>query len=299
MKINGSAIAEEIYLDLRKRTAILKAKGILPHLAVILAGDDPASLSFIRQKEEWCKAIGGLFSLIHYPSNVNNEEIINSVKHLNADPQTHAIVIQQPLPAHINKQKLIEMINTEKDIDGFQIDSPFTVPVAAAVLHILKKIYLFTVFSLITAHPEFKKEELENDDKFTEWLKSESIVIIGKGGTGGYPIIKLFQKKGLKPVIIDSKTKDPGEITKNADIIITTVGKHDIIKPAMLKKGVILLGVGVYKGEDGKLHGDYVSDDIQNIASYYTPITGGVGPVNVAYLLSNLVQAAETHPLIR
>ena len=130
--------------------------------------------------------------------------------------------------------------------------------------------------------------------ELTQWLKSRSIVVIGKGETGGRPIIQLFKQMEIEPTVIDSKTSNPEQFTKNADIIISAVGKPNVIEPRMIKKNSILISIGLSKGKDGKLHGDYDEEKIKNIASFYTPTPGGVGPVNVAMLLENLVTAAET-----
>jgi len=135
--------------------------------------------------------------------------------------------------------------------------------------------------------------ERQDPDKFISWLHNQKIVVIGKGATGGAPILKYLRKLNTHPTLIDSKTPNPTTLTQKADIIISAVGKPNIINSSPIKKGVILIGVGIYRGEDGKLHGDYDESDIEKIASYYTPTPGGVGPINVAMLMKNLLNAVK------
>jgi methylenetetrahydrofolate dehydrogenase (NADP+) / methenyltetrahydrofolate cyclohydrolase len=292
MKINGRAIAQTMYSDLRERTRLVKQKGITPHFALILIGDDPASESYVLQKKTWSEYIGAQFSLIHYPIDVSQEEVVHSIRHLNNDTHVHGIIVQRPLPPQINRRIIIDAINPEKDIDGFHPDSPYVVPVAAAVLHVLSLIYQDSM----DIKPDLAAASvtLNTSEEFLQWLKKKSLIVIGKGETAGGPIIKLLKRQEIKPLIIDSNTKNPAETMKQADIIISAVGKPDIIKPAMVKKHVILLGVGMHKNTDGKLRGDYPAKILKNKADYYTAVTGGIGPVNVAFLLYNLIKSAES-----
>lgn len=198
--------------------------------------------------------------------------------------------------------------DTRKDIDAFRKDSSFPMPIVCAVLTILENVYEKGVARLEgfpTARTEVVAERIcegalaggkvgtgPRQTTFNSWLKKKSIVIIGKGATGGRPIIKTFRKMGIEPNVIDSKTKNPEDIKKNADIIISAVGKLDVVKKEEIKKGVILLSIGLHKEKDGKLHGDYEEEEIKDIAGFYTPTPGGVGPVNVACLLENLIKAS-------
>ncbi len=283
MKIDGKKIALEIYDNLKIRVEKLKGAGIVPQIAVILIGDDPASKSYITQKEKWCEYIGAQFSYIHFSENVSEGEVLKSLENLNSDTKIHGIIVQRPLPKHIEKQKIINAINLEKDIDGFHKDSIYDVPVAQAVLRILTEIHTLATSSI----------------NFLSWLQTKSIIVIGKGETAGGPIINYLEKNGLHPTVVSSQTVNSKNIIINADIVISAVGKPEIIKPDYLKPDAIILGVGLYKGEDDKLYGDYVARDIESTASYFTPIIGGIGPVNVAYLLTNLVNAAEKQDAIK
>lgn len=200
-------------------------------------------------------------------------ELKKLVDKLNSDQQVHGIIIQRPLPIQIDEIAARQIVIPSKDVDGFLPNSKFNEPIAEAVLEILK-----TVF------------EQKPADEFISWLKAKKIVVVGKGRTGGGPVINLFRKLEVKPLIIDSKTPNPAEIVKSADILISTVGRHGIIRTNEVKKGAILIGIGMHKGEDGRLHSDYNQEEIASVASYYTPVPGGVGPVNVAMLLKNLIK---------
>lgn len=308
MRIDGKEIANGIFEDLKKRVGEMGEKGITPHLAIILVGNDPASVAYVRQKEKKTLEIGGKVVIKNLPATISQNELLITIKQFNNDNNVHGIIVQRPLPKHIDSQKVNLATSPQKDIDAFHPNSPFQMPLAQAVLKILEEIYHKqfeqgvtrleglppTRSRLVPAKPEkldehWREGKAWQDPERRKWLKSKNIVIIGKGETGGGPTITLLKKMGIKPSVIDSKTKNQKLITNNADIIITTVGKPDIIKPNELKKGVILVGVGMHKGCDGKLHGDYEEEKIKDIASFYTPVPGGVGPINVAILLKNLV----------
>lgn len=278
MKINGRELAENIYTDLRGRVAALQAKEVTPRLCVILVGDDPASQVYVQQKKLKGEQINAIIDIIPYPTETSAETILSKVRALNADNSVHGIIIQRPLPPHISPEVVGEAVADIKDVDGFKAESPFNVPVVMAVFRILEEIF---------------KQTHEAMTDLESWLKTKNIVLIGKGGTAGKPIADYLKEIGTTPHIIDSRTANPQELTKQADIIISSVGKQEIIKPDMIKPGVILIGVGLNKDTAGKLHGDYEEEAIQAIASCYTPTPGGVGPVNVAMLLHNLVTATE------
>lgn len=282
MKINGHEIAEQIYVHLRKRVGELQKKGVTPHLMVILVGDNPGSIAYVNQKELSGTKVGAKVTIKRFPETVTNEEIKNLITELNEAPAVHGILLQRPLPSQMHVKELELLTNPQKDIDGFHPDSTYVLPLPLAIIKILLYIY-----QQIPSHNGGERKA------FMEWLANQKIVLIGKGETGGEPIRDYLHKLKLNPQIIDSKTSHPENVLKKADIVISAVGKPDIIKPDYLKQGVILLGVGMTKGEGKKLHGDYDEESIKNIASFYTPTPKGVGPVNVAMLLDNLITAAE------
>jgi len=277
MKIDGKQIAQEILDNLKKQTEKLKEKHIYPKLAIILVGNDPSSVSYINQKEIKADLIEAKTTIKHFPSDTSTAALLKAIKGFNDDDKVHGIIVQQPLPKHINLKRIVDAIDPKKDVDGFHPNSHFQMPINMAVLKILEKVYINT-------------PNLES--RFIDWLKDKKIVILGKGETGGKPIIKLFEKMKIPVTSIDSKTEKPENLTQNADIIISAVGKANILKPQMIKEGVALIGIGISRGKSAKLMGDYDQNEAKNIASFYTPTPGGIGPINVAYLLKNLVDAA-------
>jgi methylenetetrahydrofolate dehydrogenase (NADP+)/methenyltetrahydrofolate cyclohydrolase len=284
MKIDGKQIALQIYENLKNRVGELHKKGITPHLAVILIGNNPSSQSYVAQKRKWAEYIDALVTIHHYKETVSHEEIRNKIQQLNQDATVHAILLQRPVPPQINENELELLINPQKDIDGFHPDSPYTLPVALAVIKILMYIY----------KEKFPGGETSQEkSEFLTWLKNQKIAILGKGQTAGQPISNYLTKLNVSFHKIDSQTINPVEITTSADIIISAVGKENIITPHNSKLGAILIGVGLFKGNDGKMHGDYNEEAIKDTAEFYTPTPGGVGPVNVAMLMDNLITATE------
>lgn len=279
MKINGKTIAEQISEDLKIKVKKLREKNIIPHLAIILIGNDPASVAYIKRKEIKAKEIGIKTILKHFPDDISQNNLISTIRQFNNNSSIHGITVQKPLPANVNLESVINAIDPKKDVDGVCPKSKFKMPIAMAVLQILKEISM--------------RLHLYQGATLIEWLKNQKIVIIGKGETGGKPIIQTFEKMKIPYIAIGSRTKKPANLTKSADIVICAVGKANILKPQMLKKGVILIGIGISRGKSAKLMGDYAENEISNIASFYTPTPGGVGPVNVAMLLKNLVYAAS------
>jgi methylenetetrahydrofolate dehydrogenase (NADP+)/methenyltetrahydrofolate cyclohydrolase len=283
MKIDGKQIANEIFENLKPRIDKLKEQGIIPHLAIILIDKDPASVAYVNQKEIKGKKIGAKISVKNLLSDTSEKKLLSTIEQFNNNNNVHGIIVQRPLPKNIDSNAISLTVNPNKDVDGFHPNSKFRPPIALAVLKILKTIY--------PTPSRWPNGLLEGG--FQTWLSSQKIVIIGKGETGGRPIIQMLKDLNIKPLIIDTKTPNPPKITRSADIIISAVGKPDTLRPEMLKKNVILIGIGLHRGNDGKLHGDYDEEKIKNIASFYTPTPGGVGPINVAMLLENLVTAAE------
>ncbi|HSX08870.1 MAG TPA: bifunctional 5,10-methylenetetrahydrofolate dehydrogenase/5,10-methenyltetrahydrofolate cyclohydrolase [Candidatus Saccharimonadales bacterium] len=280
MEINGTDIAKRIYAHLQERVDRLKKKKIIPHLVVILVGEHPASVAYVTLKQKKAEQIGAKVTILQYKTDVTTDELREKIQLLNDDPYVHGILVQRPLPDQIDVNALEMTTNPEKDIDGFHPKSSFTLPLPLSVVKILEETYQLQ-------HPG------QSSTKFHKWLQDQNITLLGKGPTGGGPIIAHLKTLNVTPHLIDSKTKNPDEIMKQADIMISAVGKRNTVKATDLKKGVILISVGLSRGEDKKLHGDYEVTEIKDIASYYTPTPGGVGPVNVAMLMENLLTAAE------
>ena len=275
MELSGRKVAEKIYQDLRQRIEKLQQKKIIPHLVVILIGDNAASVAYVKQKQTFGEKIGAKITILKYDTSITTQELEDKITLLNNDSFVHGILIQRPVPEQVDVEKLVLLTNPKKDIDGFHPDSPYTLPLPLAVGKILEEV---------------------SPSAFTQWIQSQKIVLLGKGETGGKPILAYLKKQQITPQLIDSKTKNADHALKNADIIISAVGK-EVLQPEMLKKGVILISVGLFRGNDGKLHGDYDEAKIKDIAAVYTPTPGGVGPVNVAMLMDNLVTATERQTL--
>ncbi|SRR6266568_1944476 len=278
MRLSGRDIAKKLYEELKERVAKLKKKKVVPHLVVILVGENPASVAYVKQKQKNGEEIGAKVTVLKYETTVTAEELEEKVKLLNIDPFVHGILIQRPLPEQIDVERLEMLTDPQKDIDGFHPDSPYTLPLPLAVVKILEEVHLQTK---------------NKPSDFKNWLQSQNIILLGKGPTGGGPIIEHLKTLNVTPHLIDSKTKNPEEVMKLADIIISAVGRENTIKAEDLKPGVILISVGINRGVNNKLHGDYDEEKIKEIASYYTPTPGGVGPVNVAMLIENLLTATE------
>lgn len=273
MRIDGKAFAEAILSDLTKKVTILKEQGVTPTLAVILVGNDPGSLSYVKQKQKAAEKIGARLVLSAQGLEFSKNELQKLIEKYNSDPSAHGLIVQRPLPAAMGDcAKILSQIKPQKDIDGFVPNSPFPVPVAAAVMKILE-----------STHPTM----------FLSWLRTQKIVVVGRGETAGKPIFSMLTKEGLRATQIHSQTEDPDTIIRQADVVISCVGRAQVIKKKAVKPGAILISVGIWRGSDGKLHGDYEEDDVAGIASRYTPTPGGVGPVNVACLMLNLVRACQ------
>lgn len=273
MIIDGKIIAESI---LQK----LKSSGVSASLAVILVGDDPGSLSYIKQKQKTGERVGIRILFEHFPDSISPTTLESAIAHYNNDQNIHGLIIQRPVPQFIGQiGDILLSVSPQKDVDGFLPDSPFEVPVSKAVITILESV-----------HKQLILQQLISLE-FLPWLQSQYIAILGRGETAGKPIAALLQKFKCATSIIHSQTPNPQEILKNASIIISCVGKPHTISKRMISKGVILISVGLSRDNDGKLHGDYEADEIKEIASFYTPTPGGVGPVNVASLMQNVIEA--------
>jgi len=277
MIIDGRQISSQILENLKTRVLKLNKKNVTPTLAVILIGDQKASAIYVRQKEIKAKEVGIDPKIFYFDDKVTYGEIEKLVKKLDKDPNVHGIILQRPAPAQIRVEEIEEFISPIKEVDGFGINSIYPVPVAAATLKMIEEAF----------------RNLGIDEPFANWLKSQKIVVIGKGETGGKTIIKLLQKNSVEPFVVDSKTVNKDAEIKKGDVVVSAVGKRGVVTKLNLKKGAILIGVGIYSDENGKSRGDYDALEIENITTFYSPTPGGVGPVNVSMLMENVVEAAE------
>jgi len=276
VKLDGKEIANSILSNLKQRVEILRSKGIIPTLLIILVGDNEQSLIYIRQKELKAKEIGARTEVLTLSESTTFDEAKSLVTKLNSDPQVDAIIIQRPAPEILRADELSKLIDPEKEIDGFGKNSIYKVPVAEATEILIKNAF----------------EQMRNKQTFEEWFKKQKVVVIGKGETAGMPIVSHLKSLGINPIIVDSKTRSPKEIIKKADILISAVGKDRVVTSDSIKRGAIIIGVGLHTDEEGNLRGDFHRDEIASVVSFYSPTPGGVGPVNVACLMRNLVKAA-------
>jgi len=276
MILDGRKQADQILQNLKAEVEAIKHDhNITPAIAVILVGDDPSSQSFVKQKQKAADAVGAKLIFHHLPLNTPNNDINAVIDKANNDPSIHAVIVQRPVP--VSDMDAIHLILPTKDIDGFVPYSLFTPPVAEAVIMILDTIRI----------------QVKSKESLSAWLKSQSVTVIGRGETAGTPTINALTKLGVSPSVIHSQTPDPKAIMKQSDILISCVGKKDIIKASSVKPGAIVIGVGIWRDESGKYHGDYDEQEVAPITSYFTPTPGGVGPVNVACLMKNVVKACK------
>lgn len=279
MKFDGKTLAETILTTLKREVSEHAKDFGVPTLAVILVGDDPASLAYIRQKQKAAERIGATIQFDHLPGTTTPEALHDKIRAYNTDTHIHGLIIQRPVPIHSQQMTgILESVERDKDIDGFLPDSPFIVPVAAAVGEIL-----------ISIHTHIQPDE----KNFWTWLRHQRIAVIGRGDTAGAPIDRYLRRNDCTTSVVHTSTPNPMDTLKQSDIIISCVGKEGIVPREAVKPGAILISVGLWRDLQGKLRGDYNEKDISDIASWYTPTPGGVGPVNVACLMQNLLKACK------
>jgi len=286
MVIPGKQIAEELESVLKKEVLELKKKKKPIKLVVILVGSAPDQLSFVKIKRKIAERIGITFDFVHLKIIPTFENFMRLIKEKAHDPTTTGMIIQQPLPAQLNTDSIYEYIPVEKEIEGHRRKTEFNTPLGLAVLTLCKYLYV---------HPKADKGlfiDIRKDlNALKKIFKHKKIVIAGRGLTGGKPIAKTLANAHINFVNIHSQTSNPEEYYREADIIITAVGKK-VLTPDLVKQGVVLINVGMRK--DGThLKGDYDEREISPLADFYTPTPGGIGPLDVIYLYKNLVDAAR------
>ncbi len=274
--IDGVALAGKIREEVAARTATLVAAGTKPGLAVVLVGSDPASQVYVKNKVAACQKAGLHSVLEQYPPSMTQAELLERVRALNADPAIHGILVQLPLPAHIDAHLVIETIAPEKDVDGFHVSN-------AGLLMTGKPL-----FRPCTPSGVMKMLESEGVQ-----LRGAVAVVIGASNIVGKPMTLLLQSAGATVTICNSKTRDLGWHTRHADIVVVATGKPRMIDGSMIKPGAVVIDVGINRGADGKLCGDVDFDSVIEVASAVTPVPGGVGPMTIAMLLVNTLEAAE------
>lgn len=274
--IDGKQLAEALRKEIKAEAEQLTQQGITPGLAVILVGNDPASRTYVKNKEKACRALGMKSVLIELPGDVPEQALLGHIATLNEDPDIHGILIQLPLPPHINAQKIVEAISPEKDVDGFH-------PV-----NIGRMMTGQDAFLPCTPHGILKMVKSKGIR-----IEGKHVVVIGRSNIVGKPCGQLFLNENATVTYCHSKTADLKSFTRQADILVSAVGKAKFIKADFVKAGAAVIDVGMNRDESGKLCGDVDFNEVKEKASYITPVPGGVGPMTITMLLSNTVKAAK------
>jgi len=275
-KIDGNALSQKLRAEVTLRTTALKAKGITPGLAVILVGENPASQVYVRNKVKACED-SGLHSILEkHPASLTEAALLNRIDALNHDTGIHGILVQLPLPAHIDAQKVIEAISPAKDVDGFHIAS------AGALMTGMPGFWPCTPYGCMKMLESIGYE-----------MKGKHAVVIGRSNIVGKPMALMLLQKNATVTICHSATQDLKAITLQADVIVAAVGKRNILTADMVKPGAVVLDVGMNRNEEGKLCGDVDFAGVEQVAGYITPVPGGVGPMTITMLLINTLEAAE------
>ena len=274
--IDGNALAKTIRDEVSGRTAALKARGVNPALSIILVGEDPASQVYTKHKVNDSAQTGLDATLETYPADMSEADLLARIRTLNDDPKVHGILVQLPLPKHMDSQKVIETISPAKDVDGFHVASAGALMTGAPG------------FWPCTPHGCMKMLESIGYD-----LRGKHAVVIGRSNIVGKPMAMMLLAKSATVTICHSATKDLGAITRQADVIVAAVGKLDLLTADMVKPGAVVIDVGMNRKADGKLAGDVDFDGVKEVAGWITPVPGGVGPMTRAMLLVNTLEAAE------
>jgi methylenetetrahydrofolate dehydrogenase (NADP+)/methenyltetrahydrofolate cyclohydrolase len=276
--LDGKSLAAQVRAGVKQKVAHLAQRGILPGLAVILAGEDPASRVYVRNKVRACEETGVRSALFEFPASVSEQELLERVVRLNADPAIHGILVQLPLPKHIDALRVLHAVAPAKDVDGFHdanlgallAGKPGLVPCTpAGVMRLL-------------AHAQVP-------------MAGRRAVVIGRSNIVGKPLALLLLQRDATVTLCHSKTTDIASITREADILVAAIGRPKLVTAAMVKSGACVVDVGVNRMPDGTLAGDVDFQAAKNVAGWITPVPGGVGPMTIAMLLENCLYAAGTH----
>ena len=274
--IDGNALSKTLRADVATRAAALTARGQQPGLAVILVGENPASEVYVRNKVKACQD-NGLHSVFdRFPSTLTESELLTRLDDLNNDPNVHGILVQLPLPKHIDSHKVIEAIAPAKDVDGFNVEN-------AGALMTGKPL-----FRPCTPYGVMKMFEAHNIA-----LEGANAVVIGRSNIVGKPMAMLLLAAGATVTITHSKTRDLAALTRNADVVVAATGRRNILTADMVKPGATIIDVGMNRDENGKLCGDVDFAGVKEVAGFITPVPGGVGPMTITMLLVNTIEAAE------
>lgn len=282
--ISGTDISAEIYEEIRERISVLNEKGVVPGLAVVMVGDDPASQIYVKAKENKCRELGIRSETIHLSDNITEEQLLFRMSNLNSDPMIHGYLIQQPLPDHIDTDKIINAIDPRKDVDCFHPEN---------VGRVLIGDHYF-----LPATPGGVKQMLIRSGID---IAGKHIVVVGRSNIVGKPMAAMMIQKGTDATVtvVHSKSKDLVDMTRQADILIVAIGKPRFVKADMVKEGAVIIDVGTNRIKDPsspkgtRVVGDVDFDDVKDKVSMISPVPGGVGPMTICTLMDNVVKAAE------
>jgi methylenetetrahydrofolate dehydrogenase (NADP+)/methenyltetrahydrofolate cyclohydrolase len=275
--IDGKALSEQLRQEVATRATALKAKGLTPGLAVILVGDNQASQVYVRNKVKACEDVGFHSVLEKYDASMTEAELLARVEALNNDPSIHGILVQLPLPKHIDDHKVIETISPAKDVDGFHVASAGALMVGEVG------------FKACTPYGCMKMlESIGMKD-----LRGKHAVVIGRSNIVGKPMAMMLLAANATVTITHSGTADLAAMTRQADIVVAAVGKVNVLTADMVKPGAVVIDVGMNRSAEGKLCGDVDFEGVKQVAGYITPVPGGVGPMTITMLLVNTMESAE------
>ncbi|WP_457607581.1 bifunctional methylenetetrahydrofolate dehydrogenase/methenyltetrahydrofolate cyclohydrolase FolD [Nitratifractor sp.] len=275
--IDGKALAARIRRQVKEEVQILqKEHDIVPGLAVVLVGDDPASHAYVKMKAKACKEVG-FYSIVHeMPDTISQEEIIGTIEMMNANPRIDGILVQLPLPSHIDTNRILEVIDPSKDVDGFH---PFNVG------RLVTNLDAFVPCTPLGVMRMFEEYGIE--------LEGKDVCVVGASNIVGKPMAALLLNADATVTVTHIYTKDLAAHTSRADIVIVGVGVPGLIKAEMVKEGAVVIDIGINRLEDGRLVGDVDYDAVAPKCSYITPVPGGVGPMTIAMLMQNTLKAAR------
>ena len=275
--IDGKAVSASVRERIAKETAeFVKETGVTPGLAVIIVGENPASQVYVRNKHKACQDVGMYSVVIEMPGDTTQAQLLEKVDELAKDNAIHGILVQLPLPAHIDEEEVIKAIPPEKDVDAFH-------PANVGRIMIGNQ-------SFVPCTPAGVMELL---DAYDIEIEGKNCVIIGRSNIVGKPQAMLMLQKNATVTICHSRTKNLAEVTSKADILVAAVGRSKFVTADMVKEGAVVIDVGINRGEDGKLYGDVDYDAVFDKVSYITPVPGGVGPMTITMLLKNTLTAAK------
>ncbi|MED1801694.1 bifunctional methylenetetrahydrofolate dehydrogenase/methenyltetrahydrofolate cyclohydrolase FolD [Brevibacillus porteri] len=274
--LQGKEVAQSIRAELANEVAELKKQGIVPGLTVVIVGDDPASHSYVRGKAKGCEEVGISSEIIMKDADITEEELLVIIQQLNENPNVNGILVQLPLPAHISEHAVIEAIAPEKDVDGFH-------PISVGNM----------VLGNDTLLPCTPHGIIELIKRTGTPMAGKHAVVIGRSNIVGKPVSLLLQQENATVTMCHSRTQNLEEYTQKADILVVATGRAHMIGKEHVKPGAVVIDVGVNRIETGKLVGDVKFDEVKEVASFLTPVPGGVGPMTITMLLKNTVAAAK------